>query len=55
MRVINNKALEFDLEDKDLIYKSSLTSLFYPEIAEPIVFSPKQLHFHMGNGSSVNP
>jgi hypothetical protein len=55
MRVINNVALEFDLEDEGQIYTSSLPSLFYPDIEESMTFTPKQIHFHMGNGTSAYP
>ena len=55
MRVINNVALEFDLEDEGQVYTSSLPSLFYPELEEPMTFTPKQIHFHMGKGTSADP
>lgn len=55
MKLVNNKALEFDFEGEDLIYTSSLPSLWYPELEGPMSFTPKQFHFHMGNGTVEDP
>ena len=55
MRMINNVALEFDLEDEGQYYTSSLPMLFYPVLNEPMTFAPTQIHFHMGNGTHADP
>jgi hypothetical protein len=53
MKVIENRALEFEFEGYfyDLHYTSSLPRLWYPEMEGPMTFTPKQIHFHMGNGT----
>ena len=55
MKNINNVAIEFDLEDEGQFYESSLPRLFFPELDQVMTFTPKQIHFHMGNGTSYDP
>jgi carbonic anhydrase len=55
MKVVNKKSLEFDFEGEDLAYTSSLPYLWYSDLEGPMTFTPKQLHFHMGNGTTSNP
>ena len=57
MKVISNSAIEFEFEGYfyDRHYTSSLPRLWYPELEEPMSFTPKQVHFHMGTGTSEHP
>lgn len=58
MKVISNKALEFEFEGYfyDRHYTSSLPMLWYPDqLKGPMTFTPKQVHFHMGNGTEEFP